>query len=286
MKEPGFWCRLEVLPVDELHIHEEIVPELLERLLNDMRSSSFFKDPIIADVKTRVVLDGMHRVAASMELGLRNLPVCSIDYSDPRIKIGCWYRVARGKGVKFEDMTKLFRLILVLLGLETKPSSFDAAKLALEERSATAALLTAKECYLIYAKGTGIYESYSWINRVERVLREEGFGVSYEMEEGAVKTVDRDTVVMMVPCVSKNEVTEVALSGKVFAHKTTRHILPARPVGLDVPIEWLRGSRDMKELDRMFVEHLSKQKINHLPQGSTFDGRKYDEELLVFGGSK
>lgn len=285
MKELGFWCRLEVLPVDELHIHEEIVPELLERLLNDMRSSSFFKDPIIADVKTRVVLDGMHRVAASRELGLRYLPVCSVDYGDPRIKIGCWYRVARGKGVKFEDMTKLFRLILVLLGLETRPSSFDEAKLALGERSATAALLTAKECYLIYAKSTGIHESYSWINRVERVLREEGFGVSYEMEEDAVKTVDHDAVVMMVPCVRKNEVTEVALSGKVFAHKTTRHILPARPVGLDVPIEWLRGSKDMKELDRMFAGHLSKRKINHLPPGSTFGGRKYDEELLMFGGS-
>jgi len=284
VKEPGFWCRLEVLPVDELHIHEEIVPELLERLLNDMRSSSFFKDPIIADAKTRVVLDGMHRVAASRELGLRYLPVCSVNYGDPKIKIGCWYRVAMGKGVKFEDITKLFRLILVLLGLETKPSSFDGAKLALGERSATAALLTAKECYLIYATSTGIHESYSWINRVERVLRGEGFGVSYEMEEDAVKTVNRDTVVMMVPCVRKNEVIEVALSGRVFAHKTTRHILPTRPVGLDVPIEWLMGGRDTKELDRMFVEHLSKRKINHLPQGSTFGGRKYDEELLVFGG--
>jgi hypothetical protein len=282
LREPGFGCKLEVLPVDELRTHEEIVPELLAKLVNDMGSSSF-KDPIIADAKTRVVLDGMHRVAASRELGLRYLPVCSVDYNDPKIKIGCWYRVARGTGLKFEEITKLFRLILVLLGLDTRPSSFDEAKLALEGRSATAALLTAKECYLISAKSTGIHESYSWINRVERVLREEGFGVGYELEEDAVKTVDQDTVVMMVPCVRKNEVTEAALSGRVFAHKTTRHILPARPVGLDVPIEWLRGSMDIKELDRMFVEHLTKRKINHLPKGSTFGGRKYDEELLVFG---
>jgi len=273
-----------LVPVDELHIHEEIVPELLGRLLNDMRSSSFFKDPIIADARTGVVLDGMHRVAASRELGLRYLPVCSVDYGDPRIKIGCWYRVARGTGAKFEEMLKLFRLILVLLGLDMEPSSFEEAKRALDERRATASLLTAKECYLITAKKTGIHESYSWIKRVERVLKEEGFGVSYWMEEDAVKTIDPDTVVMMVPCVRKEEVTETALAGKVFAHKTTRHILPARPVGLNVPVEWLKGDKPLKELDRMFVGHISGQKVNHLPRGSTFDGRRYDEELIVFGG--
>jgi hypothetical protein len=274
-----------VLPVEELHIHEEIVPELLEKLLMDMKSGGVVKDPVVVDAKTRVVLDGMHRVAASKKLGFSYLPVCSVDYLDPKIKIGCWYRVASGRSGQVEDMLGLFRIILALLGLDVKPSSFEDAKRMLDERRATAAVLTAKSCHLITAKSTSMPESYSWITRVERVLREEGFSISYVSEEDALHAVELATIVMMVPCVRKEEVIDVTGRGKVFAHKTTRHVLPLRPVNINVPVGWLKGEKSLNEVNRMFVEILSKQKIKRLPGGSIFGGRRYNEELLVFEGN-
>ncbi|MEW6222041.1 MAG: ParB N-terminal domain-containing protein [Candidatus Hadarchaeota archaeon] len=280
-KEHGFGCRLEVLPVEELRIHEEIVPELLKKLMENMKSSGFVKDPIIADGRTRVVLDGMHRVAASKELGLKYLPVCSVDYNDPRIRISCWYRVARSAGVQFDEIVRLFKLILALLGLDVRKSSLEEAKSTVNGRRATAAILTPAECHLIAAKKTEIHESYAWIKRVERVLNEEGFRLSYEKEKDALATVDKTAVVMLVPSVTKEEVIDVALAGKVFAHKTTRHVLPVRPVNINIPIPWLLGG-NLQEVDKMLVGKLSKQKVKHLPGGSAFGERKYEEELLVF----
>ncbi|MEW6592122.1 MAG: ParB N-terminal domain-containing protein [Candidatus Hadarchaeota archaeon] len=280
-KEHGFGCRLEVLPVEELKIHEEIVPELLKRLIGDMKSSGLVKDPIIADARTRVVLDGMHRVAASKELGLKYLPVCSVDYSDPRIRIGCWYRVARSEGIQFGEIVRMLKLILALLGLDVRQSSMEDAKNTVDGRRATAALVTTDDCHLIAAKKTEIHESYAWIKRVERVLKEEGFSLSYEKEKDAIATLDKTSVVMLVPSVTKEEVVEVALSGKVFAHKTTRHVLPVRPVNMNIPVAWLLGG-GLQDVDKKFVGKLSKQKVKHLPGGSAFGERKYEEELLVF----
>lgn len=37
--------------------------------------------------------------------------------------------------------------------------------------------------------------------------------------------------------ISKNEVIAAGLSGKLLPHKTSRHIIPNRPFGLNIPLE-------------------------------------------------
>ena len=262
----------------ELKIHEEIVPELLRELVQDIRSSGEVKDPVIADPSTGVILDGMHRVAALRELGCRYIPACMVDYRSPKIGVGCWYRIIKGRAE--EKLPE----ICGLPGLEVQLSSMKDALRALEERKATAALLTARDCHLIRALKTDIQESYMWIKRLERILREEGFNVGYECEFHAEQLVRSGEVLaaLLVPRVRKEEVLEAARSGRVFAHKTTRHVLPARPMNIRVPLKWLAGDRPLEEINRLLVESLSERKLERLEKGSFFKGRCYDEELLVF----
>ncbi|MFN4133807.1 MAG: ParB N-terminal domain-containing protein, partial [Candidatus Hadarchaeales archaeon] len=102
---------LEILDVEEMFIHEEIIPEILASLVSDIKTTGSFRDPVILDSETKVVLDGMHRVAAAKKLGLKAIPACLVDYSHPKIKIGCWYRVIDGcDEEKFLRITKLFGL--------------------------------------------------------------------------------------------------------------------------------------------------------------------------------
>ncbi len=73
----------------------------------------------------------------------------------------------------------------------------------------------------------------------------------------------------------------MALRGEVFTHKTTRHVIPIRPLFVNAPLELLYGTLSLKKANETFVEYLSKKQITRLPRHQILD-RRYDEELYVF----
>jgi len=226
-----------------------------------------------------VVLDGMHRVAALERLGCKYLPACLIDYRSPSVKVRCWYRAVLGDISQGE-----LRAILKSLGLRFVAKPRREAMGALGRREALVAILTGKTFHLVKDTGRDIGGIYTWIKRLEGALRVNGLSVSYETEIDAEEKVRSGGAgaALMTPRVKKEEVIKAALSGRVLAHKTTRHIVAARPMGIDVPLEWLRGERSPEEVNRMLVEHLSKRNVKRLPKGSMFEGRRYEEELWIF----
>jgi len=276
---PGLELQVGLEDLSKVRIHEEIVPELLEKLVDEIKSSGKVKDPVIVDSKTLVVLDGMHRVASLGELGCRYLPVCLVDYQNTNVRVGCWYRTIP-KDIGESKFPGLFRQ----LGLIAEPTPLETATRALKERHAPAALLARDTCYMLKGESGGIRESYALVKRIELALREEGLRVDYENEFDAVRRARSGEVsaALMVPGVRKDEVVEAALSGNVFAHKTTRHVLSARPMHVDVPLGWLKGDRPLGGLNRMLIEQLSKRRVKRLPKGTLFEGRKYEGELWIF----
>jgi ParB-like chromosome segregation protein Spo0J len=78
---------LAVKPVSTLRPHEEVIPSHVEGLAAEMKRDGVQKDPIIVDGDTMTVLDGMHRLAAFVSLGVENAVCCSVDYSSPAVKI-------------------------------------------------------------------------------------------------------------------------------------------------------------------------------------------------------
>ena len=71
--------RVTLLRVDELKPHERGSPLYLELLKKEILKDSVLKYPIIADEKTRVILDGMHRWLALKSLGYELIPVILVD---------------------------------------------------------------------------------------------------------------------------------------------------------------------------------------------------------------
>ena len=275
---PKIELRLRLEELAKLKLHEEIIPELLEELARQIEADGMAKHPIIVDLNTLVVLDGMHRVAAFEKLGCKYIPVCLVDYRNPHIWLGCWYRVVRGE-IGAGELLSVPRS----LGLEVRAAPFEDALNLLEDREAVAALLVGQECHLL-GRGEGLRESYGWVKRIEKALRERGLEMDYKTERDAKRAVDlgEAAATIMTPRARKEEVIEAALSGNLYTHKTTRHVVPARPMGVNVPLDWL-GEKSEEEVNRLLIEHLSKRRLDRLPKGSIFDGRRYDEELLVFG---
>lgn len=264
--------------VNKLYIHEEILQKPLQNLVKSLKSDKYFMHPIIVDSKSLVVLDGMHRVAAIQELGYHFIPVCLLDYENPHVKIGCWYRLINPKS-ELERITKVIEDI----GFTLIDHDIDDAYKLIEKRKAVAAIAFKSKSYTIHKSLTNIKDVYNSIKKIESRLEFKGYRISYDTEKDARLKVASGEVFasIMVPTVTKEEVVQTALKEQVFNHKTTRHVIPARPLFLNIPLNWLYSKLTPKKINKKLVKYLSTKKYKRLPPGQILD-RRYEEETYIF----
>ncbi len=264
--------------LDELHVHEEIIPEFVDELAQKISSDGTFFHPIVVERGHSVVLDGMHRVAASRKIGFRYIPACLVDYDNPNVKVGSWYRLIQSlQG--FREAVEVFEE----LDLSTQEGSLVEHLKLIERREAIAALFTSEYSLALQGSIQDIKDAYDIISDIGARLRRRGSMILYDTENEAQRKVndDRISIGLATPVISKSEIVEVALAGRTFAPKSTRHIIPARPMAVNIPTEWLWGDLSLAETNRRVVDLLKSKRIERLPPGQVLD-RKYDEELYVF----
>jgi len=81
--------KIVLVPIDELKPHEKGSPLYLKLLKQEILRDDVLKYPIIADEKTHVILDGMHRWLALKSLGYSLIPVMLINaFQNPKIHVG------------------------------------------------------------------------------------------------------------------------------------------------------------------------------------------------------
>ena len=270
--------RIALVDIELLHHHEEVVPGLLRALTEQIRRDGFLKHPIIVDEASLVVLDGTHRVEALKALGCKRIPACLVDYHEPRIKLMCWYRIVR----RAPPLLELAEMLSERLGLRIeisdvlRPGEIGIPPIALGLTDGSH-----------YAKVFGRFEdkrgAWELVKKVEGALRASGLQIGFEVEEDAIEKLssgDAD-VVLMTPRITKRDVVEMALAGRVFPHKTTRHVIPARPLFLNVPLRLLMDERPIHVLTAELKKALALRQLRRLPPGSLIEGRRYEEEVII-----
>ncbi len=98
-------ARFELLDIELLHCHEEIQPDLLERVMEEIKDDGFVKKPILVADKVWVILDGHHRFEALRRLGCRRVPAYVIDYFSDVIDLDLW-PTAKVKEVRKQDVVE------------------------------------------------------------------------------------------------------------------------------------------------------------------------------------
>jgi hypothetical protein len=78
------------IELEALKEHEEIRPDYLEQLKNEILSDGILKMPIAVDKKTYIILDGHHRLHALKKIGCKKIPVILFDYQSPEIEVIPW----------------------------------------------------------------------------------------------------------------------------------------------------------------------------------------------------
>ncbi len=78
------------LKIEEMKEHEEIRPDYLEELKNEILSDGILKMPIAVDKNTYIILDGHHRLHALKKIGCKKIPVILVDYQSPEVHVVTW----------------------------------------------------------------------------------------------------------------------------------------------------------------------------------------------------
>jgi len=76
-----------LIDLEALKEHEEIRPDYLEELKNEILFDGILKMPIAVDKNTFIILDGHHRLHALKKIGCKRIPVILFDYQSPEIEV-------------------------------------------------------------------------------------------------------------------------------------------------------------------------------------------------------
>jgi len=275
IKHRGVVLVLSIEPLARVHPHEEVIPAVLASIAASLRASGAQLDPVIVDDKTGVALDGMHRVEALKGMGASKVLTCRVDYSSDLVKLGRWLRAYEGiSNPLLEDLK-------VRLDL-TRVSRAEALS-EVEGYRTPAALFAHGMSFKSLMPFRSVRESIELVRIFDETAVRSGIRPRIVSELEAKRLIDGGSFVFVPPSPSKGDVIRCGLSGQLFPPKSTRHMIPARPVGVSVPLEWLLDDRiTVKQANNRLSELLSRSKIIALPPGSEYMGRLYEEPLYRY----
>ncbi len=269
--------RISMVNLDELKPHEEVIDPAVGSLANDVLSEGLLRDPLVVDQEDYVILDGMHRFNSLKLLKCRFVPCCLVDYDNPQIKVGAWFRL-----FTVEETEILAEKLLKEAGLNYSRNSIDLAR---PNYSPQTIILTQGKSEFSLPEPTDPIQRARTAVNLERTMVKAGHAVTYLSETRALQELQSNEMnfIIPVPIFTKEQIREFGVEGLLLPHKVTRHVMPSRPLGIDIPLPMLTDRTiSLDEANRKLGELLAQRHIDRKPPGSVVDGRRYEEELLIF----
>jgi cysteine synthase len=264
---------IALVETEKLLLHEETISKNLDTLLDDVKSVGIQKTPVIVDRDSLVVLDGMHRVKVLKHLDCRFTCVYLIDYMSPDIKVDRWCRVVSPK-IDIDEFSSRFGRLRIVAGNGSIPHEGQNLLLMLEDGT-----------YELAASEQGILSSFNNVASIEAWLREISLKIRYKSEMEAVGMLERREIgfVLCPPAIKKQHIIETAKSGLLLIPKATRHIVPTRPLGVNVPLNLLREENiSIEKANHRLSEMLKGKTLRRFSPGTKGRHHQYDESFYKF----
>ncbi len=271
----GLRLDLAVVELCSLRVHEETIQGHAEELKRGLMERGSLTTPMFVDRATNIVLDGMHRVRTLRELGCRFALVCLVDYSDPRVKLGRWCRT----------ISKPFGRLYAERIVGSVGASLKLAKGVNPAQSSDLLLAFGDGTFLVESPEKELMPVYRLSQRLERALIEGGYAVGHMGEDDATRylATGEFAAILCPPVITKEQVVEVVKRGDVFPPKSTRHRIPARPIGVGLTLDILMGDeKTLEEVNQRLSKQLKSSRLRRLPPGSVYRGRRFEDTLYVF----
>lgn len=264
---------LKLERLEEIRLHEEVLPDAFRKICRAICEEQVLQDPIFVDEDSKVILDGMHRAAALLKLKhgeCKNLfwdentkkytypecENCSGKFKNLEYILCCTLDYAKSKAV---TLKKWYRGVNYPLKktLEAMPSEFTVQKTdSITTKDNVCAVLTDGDTYFtISGNFDHILDKYMALRHIEKIIREHKGEITYCADEEAFDLLEKGefSFVMVTPTINREDVQTFSTpgfprKGEVFPPKSTRHVLSARPLKVNIPLRLLeKGDYSFKQ---------------------------------------
>ncbi|MFQ5999105.1 MAG: hypothetical protein ACE5KO_07360, partial [Candidatus Bathyarchaeia archaeon] len=82
--------------------------------------------------------------------------------------------------------------------------------------------------------------------------------------------------------ITKENVVDIVRTNRTLCPKSTRHVIPMRPLGVNISLQMLRPGLSLEEARLRVVEQLRQRSAEILKPGNTLGSRTYAEEVYLF----
>ncbi len=257
------YSRIKIIPIEKCLTHEGIVEKWVDQIAANIKDQGKMKNPVIVTWHDPyfIVLDGMHRYAAMKKMGVRDILACEVDYFSPKIILEGW------DAFLFEK-TDIRSFLSQLFGegegycLKPLKNLADAKKAVLERKILLA--MADKNGVMLGLEKKGmnpknlLEELCFATDRVDRTLSAKDTKVVYvdnELTLADFSETNADAVVFR-PQFTKQEVVDRTLHKKPFPPKSTRHLIPERPLRIDLDLSLLSSDINLATKNRLLQNHL------------------------------
>ncbi len=259
------FSKIKIVPLKKVFVHEQIVKKWARNLSSYMEQSGIQKNPIIV-YKTAgkyIVLDGMHRVEAMKIIGCHDIMVYMVDYFKDSIELHNWYGIVFGDISPVDILNRIVGRKSFVIKKEKK--DYDASEMIRNRKILLAVRDRKNNLYTVsLRKGFKINEdrfltiATSLIERLESIVDSMDYRIVYVPNvtgERDFKTSSGNLLIYR-PLFTKEEVIHRTLTGKTFPRKSTRHIIPGRPLRVDLNITLLKENINLKIKNKLLYAHL------------------------------
>ncbi len=258
----------------EVLLHEECDPKRVERLSERLRQDGFLKNPPIAAPLDQfpgplVVLDGANRVMALTQLGYPYQMVQVVDYFDPCIILDVWRHLLL-------DMpgVELIERIAGVLGTEIERVPQEEAQARLRRREVLCAVTLSDGTAYAVGGVSDLLRDVELLRRVVAVYK--STARIYRVLEDDLAALAQEyggaEVLVSFPLFTKEEILAIAQNGAKLPTGITRHIIPGRALRVNLPLEFLQGSRPLDQanamLQKLIGERLRDHRVRFYPEAT------------------
>ena len=273
MKQSTELPDLRMLPSEILVTHEEADPRRVERLSRRILKEGVLKNPPIVaqipDSSSYVVLDGANRVMSFKYLKIPHMVAQVVDYDDPDIILDTWYHVVSGMQLnEFDDA------ILSVGDMCLQESTLTEARRALDMNEALAYIVSEDSVRTISCPDDEPDTRKILVDIVNTYKgRADIYRASNDIWEKQKPYYPNITALVIFPRYRPRDIFYCAQNGYKVPTGITRHIIPARALNINIPLDILQSDRSFEEkqnwMQDWLMERMSSNAIRYYAE-STF----------------
>lgn len=267
MKTSSF--QLEVIPIKDILIHEELDPSNSKELVNFLKKSQTLSNPIIVAPLgggKYLELDGMNRIHSFKILGIKTITAQIVDYNDQEeIELSSWLHIFKGDVKKFFKAVKKEGSLVINKGTMDevghryiKENDFDRLCTVVTNK---------KEVFFISTDGN-FSEKIKRMNHLVSFYKNDlsrgaiPYTLNHDNIQLFFKQFPNDNIIVIFPTFTPQQIIESAKSGILLPTGITRHLVKGRVLNINLPLNLFDNKKSLKqqneEQDRILLSKRSR----------------------------